>query len=577
MVYLLDVAGYKTLVVSDPKSRCAQGVTSDVSKKRKRKFEEKNRRAQLCGKVEQILRLLPSIDSSSKKPTKNDVLRSAANQLRLNLHFRIDEAMGIDDGLFQPKRWRPEFISNASMTQVLEAADGFVLYTDLEGLVLLATPNIRNTLGYDRMDIEGSYIQHILHESDLSKFASIVSEARDYPEDQLRVLNGNVISRTFTIIGKFLEKSAARSEILSYKVMRCHVCLKGSLPNQIFNMKLMKLAVFAQEIDINPSRKFGLTDSIQNEYITYHKLDGTITFADHRIACLTGFSPTEVLMQSAHNFMVEEDRPIALFALAQMLKRNKGTIVYRLRTESGDCIYLRSFGVVSYDSTSLKPEMFMCVNTLLPNDLGEQQRLEFASRYSAKIAISSQESSASLSRGAVGAHDSPDISDDDDFVYGGRSTNPLAIENIVNDDLMLGSKSLIELKPKDHDLDEDPRSPEICDVPTFNGCSLSYKDSRTLSAVSYWNTPGRESSSPESQNPRTSSANDSSPSSSEMGSPHGIHGNLPLPKQWLYPNSGGYGPENQIISIPPYPLRNFAQTSSVHQQTHRHDFSAQIL
>lgn len=124
------------------------------------------------------------------------------------------------------------------------------------------------------------------------------------------------------------------------------------------NPSLMKLTLFAQPLDFTPTRKFGVTDAIQvtsrtrsqqspalklycrcrvqldfresvltrflsfspagqNEYVTQHKSDGTIVFADHRMSSLTGYFPNEVLNKSAHKYMVEEDRPVAVFALGR--------------------------------------------------------------------------------------------------------------------------------------------------------------------------------------------------------------------------------------------------------------------
>lgn len=56
---------------------------------------------------------------------------------------------------------------------------------------------------------------------------------------------------------------------------------------------------------------------LQDEYVTRHKLDGTIIYADHRIGTVTGHLPHEVVGVSAHKYMEPSDVVIALFAQKQ--------------------------------------------------------------------------------------------------------------------------------------------------------------------------------------------------------------------------------------------------------------------
>lgn len=57
----------------------------------------------------------------------------------------------------------------------------------------------------------------------------------------------------------------------------------------------------------------------QDEYVTRHKLDGTIIYADHRIGTVTGYLPHEVVGVSAHKYMEPSDVVIALFAQKQSM------------------------------------------------------------------------------------------------------------------------------------------------------------------------------------------------------------------------------------------------------------------
>lgn len=129
---------------------------------------------------------------------------------------------------------------------------------------------------------------------------------------------------------------------------------------------------------------------MQDEYVTRHKLDGTIIYADHRIGTVTGHLPHEVVGVSAHKYMEPSDVVIALFAQKQSefwrwkilniwtwihwkiywqegklnLKTlllsvlashsGKGVVVYRLRTRGDEFIYLRTSGYLHYDQSTMQ-------------------------------------------------------------------------------------------------------------------------------------------------------------------------------------------------------------------------------
>ena len=64
----------------------------------------------------------------------------------------------------------------------------------------------------------GNHLFEFLHEGDWAIFEKQIREAANYPERMFRTPGGEAVSKPFSVICKFLEKPAARSEILSYKV-----------------------------------------------------------------------------------------------------------------------------------------------------------------------------------------------------------------------------------------------------------------------------------------------------------------------------------------------------------------------
>lgn len=50
----------------------------------------------------------------------------------------------------------------------------------------------------------------------------------------------------------------------------------GGNPNYLFK-------TFVRLVNTNPYKELSLGEAVQDEYVTRHKLDGTIIFADHRL------------------------------------------------------------------------------------------------------------------------------------------------------------------------------------------------------------------------------------------------------------------------------------------------------
>ncbi|KAB7498897.1 Aryl hydrocarbon receptor nuclear translocator-like protein 1, partial [Armadillidium nasatum] len=108
-------------------------------------------------------------------------------------------------------------------------------------------------------------------------------------------------------------------------------------------------------------------ESMRDEYITRHKLDGSMVHVDHRISFVTGFMPEEVLGNSAFYYMHPDDLCWSILAQKQMLLNGagQGLVTYRLRCTDGSFVILRSRGFLEVDKDSGKVDTFICINTLL--------------------------------------------------------------------------------------------------------------------------------------------------------------------------------------------------------------------
>ncbi|CAL4158452.1 unnamed protein product, partial [Meganyctiphanes norvegica] len=124
---------------------------------------------------------------------------------------------------------------------------------------------------------------------------------------------------------------------------------------------------FVRVVKDRPITELSLMESIQDEYITRHQMDGKILYTDHRISFVTGLMPGEVLGSSAFNYMHSEDMLWSIVAQKQMFSssQGQGIVSYRLQCRDGQYVTLRSRGFLEVNKQTGQVDTFVCINTVL--------------------------------------------------------------------------------------------------------------------------------------------------------------------------------------------------------------------
>ncbi|XP_049827816.1 uncharacterized protein LOC126267043 isoform X3 [Schistocerca gregaria] len=133
--------------------------------------------------------------------------------------------------------------------------------------------------------------------------------------------------------------------------------------------------------------ELSLLEATLDEYQTRHLKDGSIVYSDHRISVVAGYLADEVHGHNAFTFMHQDDMAYALIALQQMFDKNEpfGSSTYRLVTKNGQYIYMRTRGYLEFAHGSKDVETFLCINTLLSKEEGEDGLREMKQRFSAYV------------------------------------------------------------------------------------------------------------------------------------------------------------------------------------------------
>uniref|UniRef100_W8C156 Circadian locomoter output cycles protein kaput n=1 Tax=Ceratitis capitata TaxID=7213 RepID=W8C156_CERCA len=123
------------------------------------------------------------------------------------------------------------------------------------------------------------------------------------------------------------------------------------------------------------------------EYRTRHLIDGRILECDQKIGLVAGYMAGEVRGTSPFTFIHDDDMPYVIVALRQMYDdgRTTGESTYRLSTNTGQYIYLRSKGFLDVDETNNVVHSFLCVNTLLDEEEGKRKLAQMRRDYGPRV------------------------------------------------------------------------------------------------------------------------------------------------------------------------------------------------
>lgn len=450
-----------------------------TSSRLQRNFAEKQRRDKLNSYISELANIVPMVSMSSKRLDKTSILRLSAAHLRF---YQTPLVRGADRRrVTKATRWRPKFLNIEHLQDLLEVAEGFVLVTSTTGKVIYVSPSVERYLGYQNIEMIGHSIFTFLHSADVPAVHDCFEALLQGPMRR----RGDVFSsERCSFFCRIRERNQPRSEVLTYQVIHVVGHLTGPAESSDVGPpaasgleKLMDdsndddddapggqssylFKTFVRVVNTSPYKELSLVDAIQDEYVTRHKLDGTIIFADHRLSTLTGHLPHEVLGISAHKYLHPNDVAIALFAQKQMFANNsgKGVVVYRLRNRDGTFIYMRSAGYLQYDQTTMQVDHFVCINSLMSSEDGERELRGFFERFSPHItSLTVQELNEFFSsmhastlrrlQRAAEALGPPGLA-----AIGLEGERPPSLARVVEPNLYLGSNCLVKIKRELHDL-----------------------------------------------------------------------------------------------------------------------------
>lgn len=416
------------------------------SSRMQRNFAEKQRRDKLNSYINELANIVPMVSMASKRLDKTSILRLSAAHLRF-----YQTSLASERGKVTKAKWRPKFLNTDHLKDLLEVVDGFVLVTSTTGKIIYISPSVERFLGHQNIEMIGHSIFTFLHSADVQAvhdcFESLVRGPMKRRGDWIS-------SERCSFFCRIRERSQPRSEVLTYQVIQVVGHLTGPASEKADSPSSNCLfKTFVRLVNTNPYKELSLREACQDEYVTRHKLDGTIIFADHRLSTLTGHLPHEVLGVSAHTYLHPSDMAIAMFAQKQMLASNsgKGVVVYRLRTRDDSFIFLRSSGYLQYDQGTMQIDHFVCINTLMTEEEGQRELQTFFERFSPHITAMSVQELGNF----FASYASRRTAKLAGFTEGNATQNPLSLSRLVEPNLYLGSDCLVKIKREPHDLRSD--------------------------------------------------------------------------------------------------------------------------
>ncbi|XP_048488596.1 hypoxia-inducible factor 3-alpha isoform X1 [Plutella xylostella] len=373
---------------------------------------EKQRRDKLNQSISELAAMVPPVLAASRRIDKTGVLRLTAHYLRAHQHV-----FGDSIGQSSPD------ISGATALGLLKAMDGFLLTVTYKGLVVVASQNVQDYIGYTELELLGHPIMNVVHPDDREFLRQQLMPTTpnilgpngellvpDDPEAKAKIKQALANERRTFVIR--LKKQTQRSEPAQY--VQCVV--EGSLRKSDRACRgysrCCQMVRRARARGDNPcasgndivfiglvrpyTASFGserILETFVMEYHTRHSIDGEIVQSDQKISLITGYMKREVFGLNAMNFMHRDEVRYVLVALKETLtsavydnSKLMGESCYRLLTKNGEFIYLRTRGVLEVDKQLGTVKTFICSNTLVDQAQGEHLIKLMKEKYKESIA-----------------------------------------------------------------------------------------------------------------------------------------------------------------------------------------------
>ncbi|XP_043285664.1 hypoxia-inducible factor 1-alpha-like isoform X2 [Venturia canescens] len=373
-----------------------------------RNMAEKQRRDNLNTNISNMAALVPTVAGSPRRLDKISILRLAATYLRTKY------ALGTGQESFLPRKF-DKFDLEKFLFETLVQNDGFMLVVTSTGKIVYVGRQVEQYLGHAQADLLGQSIYNYVIPEDHDELARNLtpsestnrlmlteSQGEDSIESEdSRPIGGNEMPfgderRSFDL--RMSQRAASRREHTQYEWLHISGLLRpaeacrsaGKNQKGLYETNATSNDIIFVGIARMRKRRItelSLLEANKEEYVTRHLVDGRIIFCDHRISVVAGYMTHEVSGMSAFKYMHAEDVLWTIVALRQMYDRGEGfgSSCYRLKTKTGEYIYLRTHAYIEVDQDRRLFQSFICVNTSVPKEEGEKLVNEMKSRYSATM------------------------------------------------------------------------------------------------------------------------------------------------------------------------------------------------
>lgn len=368
-----------------------------------RNMAEKQRRDNLNTNISTMASLIPTVAGSSRKMDKISILRCAAAYLRAHL------TVGNGQSNFLPRVYNNFDLEQFFVGNLIDSVAFFMVVTSL-GKIVHISREVERQLGHAQNELIGQSLYHFVYPEDHEELTRNLTpdEMQSVPssnssEDSLALSPRNQERRTFreqrrSFILRMSQKTVSRREHTQYECLRLSgkLRLSDACRNQENRGRNRESTSTSDDIIFvcmafllkkRPITKLSIIDANKQEYVTRHLVDGRIIYCDHRISIVAGYLPEEVSGLSAFGFMHKDDCRWTMIGLRQMYDRAEpcGSSCYRLKSKTGEFIYLRTHGYLEYDKDTQTIESFVCVNTLVSEEEGIEYIREMKERFSATV------------------------------------------------------------------------------------------------------------------------------------------------------------------------------------------------
>ncbi|XP_076670678.1 uncharacterized protein LOC143369986 isoform X2 [Andrena cerasifolii] len=381
-----------------------------------RNMAEKHRRDSLNTNIVTMGELVPTVADSPRKMDKISIMRLAA------AYLRVKYALGQGALEFLPRELGELDLEQFIIDNLIDSG-GFFIVVTTTGKVVYVSQKIQDHLGHTQRDLLGHSLYNFVHPQDreeltknlipdemqgmaVSSLPQIVDGANENSNssaDSASLRNERrpfrEQRRSFEL--RMLHRTASRREHTQYECLEITGVLRladackcpelnatrmkhrgiSTTSNDIIFVGLARL------LTKRPITAISIMDANKNEYVTRHLVDGRIIYCDHRVSVVAGYLSEEVSGLSAFSFMHKDDFRWTMIALRQMYDRAEtcGSSCYRLRSKTGEFIYLRTHGYLEFDKDTQTVESFVCINTLVPEEEGMQLVRQMKKRFSATV------------------------------------------------------------------------------------------------------------------------------------------------------------------------------------------------